>query len=225
MNNLKLFNKDILNLHGKRRNSHSIAVIGNGGVTPEDESMINSADVVIRFNNYATREGVRKPQDRFKCDILFSTFDLHSHGATPKDVVIGIPFPFKSKEIYDKPSRWYPKSRHWMINPFENERMCQELQIDSNGTHHPLPSLGFTALWHMRDWTNQIYVSGFNWYYDPTTRRVQKWDMRNTEYPNHWNHNYPKEVRWIINHLLPKNNIIFSSACSKILKSVISQIQ
>lgn len=218
MNNLQLFNTNILRPYSRGpRESINVAVVGNSGVSPEDNDFIDGADCVVRFNNYATRDKITHTDDRKKCDILFSTFDLHSAGTAPKDVVIGIPFPFKAKEIALKPARWYPKSRHWMVNPYDNMQMCMELNIDSMGYHHPIPSIGFTALWHMRNWKVDFYIAGFSWYYDPTTHKFQNWDLKNKEYPKTWNHNYPREIEWIIKNLMPKNNVMFSPSCTKVL--------
>lgn len=216
MKNLNILDPSILERY--RIEKHGIvAIVGNAGIGPSDDEIIDSAQCVVRFNNYATREKVTKTKDPNRCDILFSTFDLHSAGSNPSDVVIGIPYPFKAKEINLKPDRWYPKAKHWMVNPYHNMEMCAEMQIDSLGHTHPLPSIGFTALWHMRNWNATFYVCGMNWYYDGLGR-FQNWDLKNTNYPTNWNHNYPKELRWIIQNLLRKNNFMFSPECSKILK-------
>lgn len=219
MKQLKILSDDILAPYraASPRKKIQVAVVGNSGVTDDDEDFINDADCVVRFNNYATRDGITHTKDRKKCDILFSTFDLHSAGTTPKDVVVGIPYPFKAREIYGKPARWYPKARTWMVNPYENMSMCAEMKIDSLGFAHPVPSIGFTALWHMKDWDVEFYIAGFSWYYDSKTHKFQNWDLKNKSYPKTWNHNYPKEIEWIIKNLMPKNNIIFSPGCSKLL--------
>ncbi len=216
MNNLKMLSELILNPYdnlGKK----TIAIVGNGGISESENAIIDNADCVVRFNNYATRQGIPKTKDPFRCDILFSTFDLHSEGSNPCDVVIGIPYPFKAQEIFDKPKKWYPKSTHWMVNPYLNMKCCEDLGSNSMGHQHPLPSLGTTALWHMHKWDANFYITGFNWYYDGLGR-FQDWDLRNKNYPKNWNHNYPKEVEWALRNLLGKNNIIFSDKCFEILK-------
>lgn len=215
MKNLRILHQSVLDRYSVEK-SRMIAIVGNAGIGPDDEEMINAADCVVRFNNYATRENVVKTLDPFKCDILFSTFDLHSNGCKPNDVVIGIPYPFKAKEINLKPQRWYPNANHWMVNPYLNMEMCAEMSINSLGHAHPLPSIGFTALWHMRNWPGQFYVCGFNWY-NTGHGQFQNHDIRNTNYPSNWNHNYNKEVRWILANLASKNNFIFSSECARIL--------
>lgn len=217
MQRLRLLNDEILSTYGIGKDLPSVVIIGNAGVSAVDESFIAEADCVVRFNNYATRQGITHTSQKDRCDILFSTLDLHSSCAKPNDLVIGIPFPFKAKEIATKPNRWYAQSNHWMVNPYLNMQMCEELKIDSLGCAHPLPSVGFTALWHMHKWQASFYVCGFEWYYNKDTNLFQGWDLRNKQYPTHWNHNYPKEVEWIINNLLNKNNFIFSSQCLKIL--------
>ncbi len=215
MNNLEILSERILDRYSKEKR-RLVVVIGNSGVSKADQSVIDVADVVVRFNNYATRDGVQKTEDPFRCDILFSTFDLHSAGSRPRDVVIGIPYPFKAKEIYNKPFRWYNKANHWMVNPYLNMQCCMDLGLDSLGYAHPLPSIGFTALWHIRNWTAQFYICGFNWY-QTGPGRFQNHDIRNTNYPTIWNHNYNLEVKWILANLYKKNNIMFSSECKKIL--------
>lgn len=218
MNNLKIFDKSILRPYviGAKK-APTIAIVGNSGVFKEDQDRIRNADCVIRFNNYATRENIKPTNDRFKCDILFSTLDLHSNQSKPRDVVIGIPYPFKAAEIPKKLNDWYYSSRHWTVNPYLNMKMCEELKIDSLGHAHPIPSIGFTALWHMEDWHLDIFVAGFSWYFNEEKKTFQGWDLKNKNYPTNWNHNYPKEVEWIIKNLRQKNNIIFSNSCNRIL--------
>lgn len=199
-------------------------MIGNAGVSAIDEYYIEKADCVVRFNNYATRAGITHTSDKERCDILFSTFDLHSSTARPKDVVIGIPYPFKAREIYPKPKRWYPASRYWMVNPYENMRMCNDMHIDSLGHTHPLPSLGFTALWHMHTWETDFYVTGFEWYYNRETKLFQNWNLKNKKYPTTWNHNYPKELEWTLENLCPRKNFVFSERCRELLQIARKQL-
>jgi hypothetical protein len=218
MNNLKLVDESILYKYKASKARPKIVIIGNSGSYAEDEDFINDADCVVRFNNYATRGGISHTQDPKRCDILFSTLDLHSSGSLPKDVVIGIPYPFKAKEIPSKIEKWYPKSNHWMVDPYKNMELCSELGLGSLGYAHPLPSIGLTALWHMYKWDAEFYVAGFAWYHDPKTNKFQNWDLKNKNYPKTWNHFYPLEIEWIIKNLIPKNNFIFSKSCTKIIK-------
>lgn len=222
MNNLQLLNQSIVKHYNK---CITIAVVGNAGVKPEDETIVNRSDVVVRFNNYSTRHGITQLQDKARCDILFSTFDLHSHDAKPKDIVIGIPYPFKAAEIVDKPDKWYPNARHWMVNPYENLKLCQELGLNSEGYKHPLPSIGFTALWHMRNWPFRFYVCGFSWYWNKETQLFQNHHLSNKNYPKQWNHSYPKEVEWIMRNLWGKENFTFSSECCRLLRLASLQLK
>ena len=212
MNSLQILNRNILRPYGARP---LVAIVGNAGVRPEDEEPLKRADCVVRFNNYATRANIIKTPDPYRCDVLFSTFDLHSQVAKPRDVVIGIPYPFKAKEIFSKPKRWYPDARHWMVNPYHNMQLCEELGMESLGYAHPLPSIGLTALWHMRDYPADFYVCGFGWYF--SEGKFQGWDLQNKDYPKTWNHWYPAEVEWILKNLFHKNNFIFSKECARIL--------
>ena len=213
---LRILDDSILDKY-KSRGRPTVCIVGNAGVSSEDNDLIVDSDCVIRFNNYATRENISYTNERFKCDILFSTFDLHSNGSKPKDVVIGIPFPFKAKEIANKPQRWYPNSDVWMVNPYENIQMCMDLNVESLGFKHPFPSIGTSALWHMKEWDAIFYICGFSWYYDSKNHKFQGWDLKNKEYPKIWNHNYPLEIEWIIKNIHKKDNFIFSKSCEKII--------
>lgn len=196
-----------------------ISIIGNSGVTqapPEGK--------LVRFNNYATRAGIAYTKNRLQCDVLFTTFDLHSFGSRPKHVVIGVPFPFKAENIIEKSQKWYKDSELWMVNPYDNLMMCKEMGIPSEGYRHPFPSIGFTALWHMKDWKRNVYIDGFNWYYQKDTGLFQGFDLRNPNKPTNWNHNYHGEIEWVIKNLRPKNNIKFSDECNRILDIASKQL-
>lgn len=217
MKNLKILSPEILRKYTKPNTVPTLAIVGNGGISLQDEERINSSDCIVRFNNYATREKISKTTDPFKCDILFSTFDLHSKGSNPRDVVIGIPYPFKAKEIQSKPARWYPNSHHWMVNPYHNMNLCEDLGLNSLGFAHPLPSLGLTALYHLSKMQCNMFIAGFQWYYDEQTGLFQNHHLSNKKYPGHWNHSYPKEIGWILDNLYGKVNVNFSKSCTRLL--------
>lgn len=221
MNFLSILSPQIFNSFKK------ICIIGNSGADEEVDKEIEESDCVIRFNNYATRSGLKKTKDPYRCNILFSTFDLHSVRCAPEHVVIGIPFPFKAKEIYQKCDSWYRKSKIWMVNPYENMRMCEIMNINSLGYHHPIPSIGFTALWHISQMnlTKRIFVGGFEWYHNDETGLFQNFDLKKSPKPSNWNHDYHKELDFIIKYILPKNNIIFSKRCSFLLDKANSQLR
>jgi len=221
--NLKILSPEILDKYGIGI-TPTLAIVGNGGVSLEDEENIMTADCVIRFNNYASRENITKTKDRLKCDILFSTFDLHSQGSNPRDVVVGIPYPFKAKDVQRKQELWYPKAQKWMVNPYENMDLCDELGLNSVGYHHPLPSLGLTALYHLNKMNCNMFVCGFAWYYDEQRGLFQKHHLKNKNYPSVWNHNYCKELIWILDNLYGKPNVSFSKSCTRLLSIARSQL-
>ncbi len=215
----------------------NIAIVGNGGITAYDAKRIKDADHVIRFNNFASRQGILHPEEKTRCDTLFSTFDLHSTGVRPKNVVIGIPFPFKAAEIQSKPDRWYPMANLWMVNPYWNHQMTADFQfecsswdkatdlnIDPRGWRHPFPSLGFTALHHLVrlgiNINSEVYVCGFNWYYDSETKKMQGFELNHKPRPKHFNHDYWKEAVKICEEIVGRKNITFSPECHKILDKV-----
>lgn len=207
-----------------------ISIVGNGGISEEDNKIIYQSDCVIRFNNFATRENITKTKDPNTCDILFQTFDLHSVKANPKHVVIGIPFPFHSERIRRLSEKWYQNAQWWMVNPYWNEEMCEELKCNSKGMgyQHPFPSIGFTCLWHLNKMGvfNDVrtHICGFNFYFDWSTKLCQGYEFGLDRYPSHLNHVYPKEVEWIIKNL-NGININFGESTRKILNFAKSKIK
>jgi len=206
-------------------NAKTIAIVGNGGISPSDNEVINQCDCVVRFNNYATREKIEYTAERFRCDTLFSTFDLHSTGAEPATTVIAIPFPFHAKDIPRKLNKWYPKSAPFVLNPYVNMELCDALGLDSLGDQHPIPSVGLTAVWHIyqlikfqRNWNPKIHICGFNWYSDKDKLTIQgrKMDMRKA---GHFNHHYREEMKWMIDNIMFHPNFSFSSECFEILQA------
>lgn len=200
--------------------------MGNAGVTSYDNKWVENADIVIRFNNYATRQGIAHLGNRSRCDVLFTTFDLHSQAvkSPPQHVVIGIPYPFHVDHIIEKFDQWYPQATPWMVNPYWNRLMCQELGIQSEGWKHPFPSIGFTALWHMHrlgiNNNSDIYICGFNWYYDHDTKLMQGYKLNKQPRPTHFNHDYWIESSWIVKNLLPSSGYSFSPTCIAVLDKV-----
>jgi hypothetical protein len=215
--NLKILSPEILRKYTKPNTVPTLSIVGNGGVSLEDEDRINSSDCIVRFNNYATREKISKTKDPFKCDILFSTFDLHSQGSNPDHVVAGIPAPFNIKTIPPKMSKWYPRSGHWMVNPYDNAVLCEELELESLGFSHPLPSIGLTALYHLSKLQCNMFICSMNWYYNEQTGLFQNHHLSSKKYSSNWNHNYPKEIGWILHNLYSKPGVSFSKSCERLL--------
>lgn len=212
MKNLQILDESILD-------GRNVAIVGNAGVAESDNNIIDSRQTV-RFNNYGSREGIAHTSTRLRASILFTTFDLHTKSASPDHVVIGIPFPFNAHTIPTKMKGWYPDAKRWMVNPYQNLEMNQDLETGTQGFQHPFPSIGFTALWHMKDWNANFYVCGFDWYFDFKSKKLQGWPIGNKNYPKNWNHNYHREIAWVIKHLWKKPNFTFSARCNQILEYV-----
>jgi hypothetical protein len=207
-----------------------IAVVGNGGLSDEDQETIANADCVIRFNNYATREGIDYSSDRFKCDMLWTTGDLHSQGSDPRAVCLGIPFPFKCQSMPARIKKWYPKSTALMVNPYWNLQMNMELKTGTEGFTHPFPSIGFTCLWHLKTifdkvptFQAQIFIAGFNWYSQQEGKTIQGVIPSRDYDPKkkgHFNHHYVLEAIWMIDNLMSHPSFGFSESCWRILKTI-----
>lgn len=207
------------------RGARSIAIVGNAGIEQQDNALINEADLVIRFNNYATRADIQYTKDRMRCDMLFTTFDLHSDGANPSSVVIGIPYPFKQVDVKRKIQKWYPNSLAYMVNPYLNADLCAEIGLNSDGYKHPLPSIGLTCLWHLKrlidntvNYNPSIFIAGFKWYADPEKLEIQNRKV-NAPKPGHFNHYYKDEMQWVIRNLIHQDKYLFSPSCMKILRA------
>jgi len=205
-----------------------VAIVGNGGINHKDKEKIEQANIVVRFNNFANRNNEGPNSSR--CDVLFTTFDLFCN-CNPRVVVAGIPFPFKPERIYQKFKEHYSDCVSRMVNPYLCMEMCRELEIPSLGFQHPFPSIGFTALWHIHRQLKfklpgsfKFYVCGFEWYFDKETNLFQKFHLSNTNYPTHWNHNYPKELRWILLNLKDNPNFIFGPRQKELFKIAEEQI-
>lgn len=199
LEDLGMLNRDILSFLEDKK----IAIVGNSTITEEDQDRIEESDFVIRFNNFATRQGLDRTRNPMRCEMLFTTLDLHSAGCQPCLVAIGVPFPFKQDRVRRLIQKWYPDSSVVMVNPYLNAEMCKELLINSEGYKHPFPSIGFTGLWHLaklfKEKKPNIYVCGFTWYYDSETNLFQGVHLKEPG-RSHWNHNYHKELKWCMTH-------------------------
>lgn len=201
-----------------------IAVVGNGGITKQDQEFIDPA-YTIRFNNFATRANIGHVTNQ--CDMLWTTGDLHSHGSTPESVVIGIPAPFHIDTLPARLSRWYPNARPFTVNPYWCYEMNQELGIPSEGWKHPFPSIGFTCLWHLHKlmattrFAPKVYVTGFNFYYDKgMIQNVVPTKAYTAKQHKVFNHHYVLEVKWIMEKLWNHPNFQFSPEILQIFQAL-----
>ncbi len=202
----------------------TISIVGNSSLLDVDRDIVDQSDLVVRFNNFGTRTGLDRTKDPLHCDILFTTFDAHSAGCNPKHVVIGIPYPFKIDRVVSLAEKWYPDSKIWMVNPYWNKQICDDLNLVSEGWAHPIPSIGFTALWHIHRIVKLgllkrriFYVCGFEWYFDHRTQRFQCANIEADSFPQTWNHCYPREARWVIDYMLGEDNFVFGPRQIEIL--------
>lgn len=221
MNHLKILSPEIFSDYGNRP---TVAIVGNGGVNQEDQRIIQDSNCVVRFNDFATRDGIEKTRDPFMCDILFTTYDLHSQGSYPKHVVDVIPWPFKAEEKTSKPSKWYSMAQPWTVNPYINMQLCKDLDLKSLGFAQPLPSAGLTALYNLKDMPCNFFVCGMNWYFDELTQLFQGYHMKDKD-PTHFNHFYHREIKWVISNLMNKSNFNFSGSCLRLLNVAKDQLR
>lgn len=201
--------------------AQSVAVVGNGVVDQESESWINDADVVVRFNNWNSRDickDVTLPNSGTRCEVVVSHLDcqpiLTHPWSLPRLLVLAIPAPFQIDRNPFYLEERYGKISVAMVNPYVNRLACLELGLNSSGWAHPLPTVGFTFLYHFwrfnLDYVRSIYLCGFDWHYDirtDTYQNVSLVDQKAT--PN--NHSYLREARWIQKNLLRDPRWIFSS--------------
>lgn len=206
-----------------------IALVGNGTVEEESTAKITAADVVVRFNNWASRKECIEqtlPHGSLRCDLLVTHFDLHSDNmgqggvARPKLVVIGIPAPFQIDAIPAKLDRLHPDAVAAMVHPYWNRDLCRELGIESLGFKHPLPTLGLTAIYHLARMrlSAEFYVCGFDWHFDPATDSIQGVSLQAERLPGHFNHWYAREAAWISRGLYGSPQWQFSRRAAKTME-------
>lgn len=208
-----------------------IAVVGNGPVDPVDKSIIEGADVVMRFNNWGSRtdgwcqDNLEKVGGR--CDIMLGNFDIHTTNigqrdiTAPKIATLAIPTPHN----IDRAShfeRFYPDARASMVNPFWVYQCCQELGLASVGHEHPMPTVGMTGLYHLHHMKldTVFFVTGFSWHYDRKEDTVQGIDIGAENLPTYWNHFYIKELVWVSRNLLDDPRWSFGPQAEEALQRV-----
>lgn len=187
-------------------NIDSIAIVGNGPLNNNDIEVASNSDVVVRFNSYDDRLN--------RCDILLTTLDHSIIDA--KQVVLAIPSPFKVDSTDNILSK-SKLSNVCMVNPYINYKCCEELDLESFGYTHPMPSSGFTALYHLYQFNSELnhYVCGFNWKYDKSTNTI---DGRKIDYNyKPFGHHYVREALWVKNNLMTHPNWVFSTVASEVL--------
>ena len=193
----------------------SMAIVGNGPVDVSDTKIIDGSDVVVRFNDFDRRPGLCQEHRTPRCDLLVTHFDcIPSPAQLPKGILHAIPPPFQLERNRKICASRYPHQRHAMVNPFEQQRLCRELGLDSDGYKHPLPTVGFTWLWHFHQLSipMSIFLCGFTWHYDAASFTYDKFKALADKLPPRLNHYYLKEAVWVQRNWLGGSNISFSSA-------------
>lgn len=222
IDNLTILSKNDF-LFFANKDINSIAIVGNGPTENGDRQKINSADLVIRFNDWASRDHhrlVKKTGNR--CDFLFTTIDSFSRrGNQPSKVIIGIPYPHHYNKVEYWLNKQYPNSQYIMVNPYLNFKLCKELNLNSIGWNHPLPTIGMTGIWHINHFSlsANIYITGFSWLYDEKTDSIQN-QLIDSEILPQENHIYIKEAFWISKKLFNNDKWTFSSIAKKTLNRV-----
>jgi hypothetical protein len=224
---LHIFNRELL--ADRFGEVSEVAVVGNGPVSPEDRMHVDSAGVVIRFNNWGSRRELREANSIVggRCDVMFGNFDVHTTNqgkggvGMPSMAVLAIPTPHRLADADRMMARWYGGSTFAMVNPFWCRDLCKVLGLESDGWKHPLPTVGLTALYHLYRMQMEddvdFFVCGFSWHVDPENGTVQ--DVK----PPHekvgiWNHYYLREARWVQDHLWDREEWFFGSAPTRALR-------
>ncbi len=206
----------------------SIAVVGNGPVEPEMLNIINSAEVVVRFNNWNTRTQcltTTLPNSGRRGDLVFSHLDCQPSLVLPWDrpklMVMAIPAPFQIDRNPFYLEERYQKIPVSMVNPYLNRLLCLELGFDSGGWSHPLPTVGMTFLYHFwRFNTNAVvHVCGFDWHFD-VHRGTYDGVSVDSPRANPNNHSYLREARWVQKNLLNHPRWIFSARSERALRTL-----
>ncbi len=212
----KVFSLELL---GMDTFSHqkSIAVVGNGPLSPGDRERIDAADVVIRFNDWNRRKTFDETQAGTRCDFLFTQFDANPSGPAPETLCIAIPAPFHIDRIIEKSDEWYQGSRLLAFNPYVMRIICRDvLRLDSDGHRHPIPTVGFQMLYWLHLWSrdynlgSEIFVTGFTWHVDIETQTAAKVPLLSDTLPRNYNHSYLREVKWLAGNIVENRRFRFS---------------
>lgn len=189
----------------------TVAIVGNGEVDADSTSEIQNADFVVRFNNWSNRVGIDQTHRGTRCDLLVANFDClpERERPPPAAVMHAIPPPFRLRRNAKLGELYYPRSLHLMVNPFWQTELCDELDLgvgtQLDGYQHPLPTVGFTFIWHLnkslKTRSQLFYVAGFDWRYDATTGKYDK-QLPGSPVPKNWTHYYLKEATWITKNMM-----------------------
>ncbi|QDV52173.1 class I SAM-dependent methyltransferase [Gimesia fumaroli] len=222
---LQLFNLETIQKIGSHEN---IAIVGNGPVSKTCLARINESDIVVRFNDWNRRKNYSSELSGTRCDLLFTHYDINpilgqKSFPIPKCVTIAIPSPFHCDRIIEFTEKWYSTCRISMVNPYINRLICEVLGLNSEGWKHPLPTVGFTFLFNLwiqlrdTDSIKHCYVTGFDWRVDISTKTVERVDVSGSELPEHYNHSYLRESKWVCRNLFTDSRFEFSPLAEKAL--------
>lgn len=213
-------------LFGGMAPGQCVAVVGNGPMRHADAMQVEVADVVVRFNNWGSRRGLRERIVSGRCDILVGNFDCHTTNMgegiieRPALAVLGIPFPHHASDAERLWGRFYPRAVWAMTNPWLVRSLTRELGYSGDGITHPMPTVGMTAIYHLykMNLPPRVHVCGFDWHYDEITDTIDGVAVDTEHLPQHFNHFYAKEVLWVARNCFRKPGWSFSNACSAVLE-------
>lgn len=197
-----------------------IVVAGNGPMTENCAMKIAEAQTVIRFNNWNKREGWNEERHGKRCDLLYTHADLREGGRDqgfdpPSRVVLAIPAPFKVDRIAKLVETWWPESTLAMANPYLVRQACLALELDSEGWKHPMPTVGFSFLYHLWRFSEsrpvEVFVTGFDWHHNPKTHTYDRVEAGSNRMPSCYNHSYLREATWCSRNLLGRPGWTFSA--------------
>lgn len=185
----------------------SIVFVGNGPTEEADKEIVERADTVVRFNNWGSRSGIMHNVSR-RCDMVFLNGDCHTTNINKDDVgdplmaVMAISYPHHAQDGDRLLTRFYKNSVLAQINPFWLRDLCRMLGYKSDGTKHPLPTVGLTGMYMLSKLAPEarFHVCGFSWHYDAETGKVQGHDP--DILPSHFNHWYMRELVFVA-HTFP----------------------
>lgn len=204
-----------------------IVFVGNGPTDAADQVHIDNADIVVRFNNWGSRNGLVHNVSR-RCDMVFLNGDCHTTNigkedvGAPKAAIMAIPYPHHAVDGDRLLSRFYPQALHAQVHPFWLRDLCKHLGYKSDGTKHPLPTVGLVGMYMLHKIVPDVnfYVCGFSWHFDPATDQIQKHSFDQDPLPTHFNHWYVRELVYICRRFYCVPHWRFSSIAVQALNRV-----
>lgn len=204
----------------------SVAIVGSGpGCTENQPGFVDSHDVVVRVNNYATGPG-----QGFRCDVFYSFFggsikktreELKTDGVKlcickcPDAKFIESDWHRKNNKPLGTDFRYiYRNRKDWWFCPTYVPAREEFMQCFDMLEQH-VPSTGFSALWTISQFEPaSIFLSGYDFFSSRIHNVSEPWRPGNPDDPI--GHSPEREREWVKAHA---DRFTFDKTLTRILET------